>query len=93
MNIDHFNKYIIQSTNDTHLVYLLAFKTSSGRISYKDGIINFFNVGEPMEFVEAVMRYQTDFVRKNLAFLEMAIPNRDIYGRIIPGCTVFLSAS
>lgn len=96
MKINYFNKYTIESCNDNHLRYLLAFRTTSGKASYKDGIIDFFNCGTSEDFMNSVMRYQTDFVKENLIFMELAIPNRNAYGRIVPEYikdTVFLQVT
>jgi hypothetical protein len=96
MKINYFNKFIIEECVDTHLRYLLAFRTASGKASYKDGNINFFNRGTAEDFMNSVIRYQTDFVKENLIFMELAIPNRNAYGRIEPGYikdTVFLQVT
>jgi hypothetical protein len=96
MKIQYFNKHIIEPCVDTHLCYLLAFKTSSGKASYKDGIIRFFNMGTVEDFMDAVLKFQTQFVKDNLLFLELEIPNRNQYGRLVPGYiqdTVFLSVT
>ena len=96
MKINYFNKYIIETCFDTHLRYLLAFRTSSGKASYKDGNINFFNRGTAEDFMNNVMKYQTDFVRENLIFMELAIPNRNVFGEIEPvyiKSTVFLQVT
>lgn len=75
----YFNKYIIDRP-DTHFVYTLAFKSASGKTCFKDGTISFFNVGQAEDFANAVLRYTTQFVRDNLIFLEISMPNRDQYG-------------
>jgi hypothetical protein len=93
MKIQYFNKFIIQTCVDTHLHYLLTFKAASGKAVYKDGNISFFNVGTVEHFIDAVLKLQTVFVKDNLLFLEVAIPNRNQYGRLVPEYikdTVFL---
>jgi hypothetical protein len=94
VKVEYFNKYIIESCVDNHLRYLLGFKTASGKTAWRDGVIEFFNRGTADEFLDAVMRHQTDFVKNNLQFFEIAIPNRDAYGHIARGYikdTVFVS--
>ncbi len=80
----YFNKYLIQR-RDTHFWYTLAFKSSSGKTCFKDGTIEFFNVGEPKDFANAVLDYTTQFVRDNLLFLEISTPNRNEYGYLQNG--------
>lgn len=75
----YFNKYIIERP-DTHFVYTLAFKSADGKTCFRDGVISFFNVGKAEDFANAVLRYTTQFVRDNLIFLEISMPNRDTYG-------------
>ena len=96
MKINYFNRSLIERCSDNHLRYLLSFRTSSGRSSFSEGVIRFFNRGTAQEFAAAVLDYQTQFVRDNLLFLEVAIPNRNAYGNLVPGYiqdTVFLSVS
>lgn len=96
MKVNYFNKFIIEECVDSHLRYLLAFRTTSGKASFKDGIVQIFHRGTPEDFMNSVMKYQTDFVKDNLIFMELAIPNRDAYSRIVPEyikSTVFLQVT
>lgn len=72
----YFNKYRIERP-DTHFVYTLAFKSANGKTCFKDGVISFFNVGKAEDFADAVLKYTTQFVRDNLIFLEISLPNRN----------------
>ena len=96
MKINYFNKCIIEECVDTHLRYLLSFRTTSGKASYKEGTVYFFNVGTAEDYMNSVLKYQTDFVKENLIFMELAIPNRNAYSRIVPEYikdTVFLQVT
>lgn len=93
MNVTYFNKNIIEPCVDNHLKYLLIYKKSNGDSGWIRSIIDFWNRGEPESWIDHIMKFQTDYVRNNIIRLEVAIPNRNSYGRLVPEYikdTVFL---
>lgn len=84
LEVKYFNKDMLDRC-ETHLYYTLAFRKASGGTCWLDGTINFFNQGKAEDFIAAVLDYQTQFVKDNLLRLEMHIPNRDQYGRLVSG--------
>lgn len=92
MNI-HFNKHIL--CNDTHFEYLLLYRKSDGSTGWDRGTIPAEVFEDPKNNVHLVLDYKPQYVKDNWLRIEIAVPNRDAYGRIVPGYiqdTVFFTA-
>lgn len=92
MNIT-FNPHILR--NDTHFDYLLLYHKADGGTGWETGIIKPEVCENPEDNVHLVLDYKPQFVKDNWFRIEIAVPNRNAYGRIEPGYiqdTVFFTA-
>ena len=89
-----FNKYLLH--NDTHFEYLLLYRKSDGSTGWDRGTIKPEVHENPEDNIHLVLDHKPQYVRENWLRIEIAVPNRNAYGRIEPGyiCdTVFFTAT
>ena len=89
-----FNKYLVH--NDTHLEYLLLYRKADGSTGWDRGTIKPEVFEDPKDNIHLVLNYKPQFVKDNWLHIEIAVPNRNAFGRIVPGYiqdTVFFTAT
>lgn len=70
---------------ETHFEYRLLFRNSDGGTTFITGVIGPKVLDTSEANLDSVLKLQTDFVKENWIYLEIANPNRDAYGRLVPG--------
>jgi hypothetical protein len=89
----HFNNHTLR--NDTHFKYMLLYRRADGSTGFNTGNIRPEICEEVADNINLVLDHKPQYVKDNWFRIEIAVPNRNSFGNIVPGYiqdTVFFTA-